>query len=76
MLSLFACSMQCLCLPLLLQVNLPHGLNLLTVCERERERDSERKKEREKRRKRDREKGEADRRCLQFALAVHFLASK
>lgn len=46
MLSLFACSMQCLCLPLLLQVNLPHGLNLLTVCERERERerDSERKR--------------------------------
>lgn len=50
MLSLFACSMQCLCLPLLLQVNLPHGLNLLTVCEAEREREEgkEKKKERER----------------------------
>lgn len=57
MLSLFACSMQCLCLPLLLQVNLPHGLNLLTVCEGEGEGERGRQKEKEKKNERERGRG-------------------
>lgn len=48
---------------------------MLTVCAGEREREKGGGKKEKRRRMRGRE-AEADRRCLQFALAVHFLASK
>lgn len=65
-----ACSMQCLYLPLLLQVNLPHRLCLITVSRRDGERGERGRREEEKKER------QTDRRWLQFALAVHFLASK